>query len=500
MQTVQTARIFTSLCVWFALSVYVVCSSEAQESIADPSAAEQEPNAAYPFEVKDDFNHALRPWKGDYDGMVQRKMIRILVPYSMTHYFLDGATERGIVAAAGRELEQEINRKEGLRTRLVLVLFIPVPRSRLIPWLTAGRGDIAAGSLTITESRQAVVDFSEPVLQNSKELVVTGPGAPTIRAIEDLAGKEVFVQTSSSYYQSLNRLNQTFKGKGLPPIKIETVDELLETDEILEFVQAGLIPITLVDRHLAEIWGQIFSDVTVHSDLVVAAERDIAWAFRKDSPKLRKILNEFLTPRRHRTKFGNILFRRYLQNLTWIQNPTATSDQERYERSIPLFRKYGEIYDLEPLFLAALGYQESRLDQRVRSPAGAIGVMQLLPETGAWMNVGDITQLEPNIHAGTRYIRHLIDTLSSPEVDRLNQTLLALASYNGGQTRIRRLRREAAQKGLNPNVWFNNVELIVAREIGRETVQYVGNIYKYYLAIRRVEAKRAQRADRATER
>ncbi len=499
-QSVQTTRILTSLSVWIALSVFLVCSSEGQDSVSDPSAIEQESKAAHQFEIKEDFNVALQPWKGDYDEMVQRKMVRILVPYSMTHFFLDGATERGVVAAAGRELEQEINRREGLRTRLVHVVFIPVPRSQLIPWLIAGLGDIAAGSLTVTESRQAVVDFSEPVFRNSRELVITGPGAPTIGTIEDLAGKEVYVQTSGSYYHSLSRLNQTFKGKGLPLINIEAVDDLLEPDEILEMVQAGLIPITVVDQHLADFWSQIFSDLTVHSDLVVAAERDIAWAFRKDSPKLREVLNEFVTPRRHRTKFGNIIFRRYLQNTTWVRNATTTTNQARFDLTIPFFRKYGAKYDLEPLFLAALGYQESRLDQSVRSPAGAIGVMQLLPDTGAWMDVGDVTQLEPNIHAGTRYFRLLIDNVDSPEVDRLNKTFFALASYNGGQTRIRRLRRETAEKGLDPNVWFNNVELSVARVIGRETVQYVRNIYKYYLTFRRVEEKRAQREVRAADR
>lgn len=144
--------------------------------------------------------------------------------------------------------------------------------------------------------------------------------------------------------------------------------------------------------------------------------------------------------------------------------------------------------------LTALGYQESRLDQNTISPAGAVGVMQLLPRTGAAMQVGDITKLESNIHAGTRYLRQLLTRVSRPEVDSLNMIFLALASYNAGQTRISRLRRQTAQNGLNPNVWINNVELAVAREIGRETVQYVRNVYKYFLAYRRVEAKRAQRS------
>ena len=132
---------------------------------------------------------------------------------------------------------------EGLRTELVHVVFIPVSRSQLIPWLTRGLGDIAAGNLTITENHQMLVDFSEPIYRNTEELVVTGPVSPPINVIEDLAVKEVFIQSSSSYRQSLETISQTFIEKGLAPIEIRPLDEVLEVDGILEMVQAGLIPI-----------------------------------------------------------------------------------------------------------------------------------------------------------------------------------------------------------------------------------------------------------------
>ena len=232
---------------------------------------------------------------------------------------------------------------------------------------------------------------------------------------------------------------------------------------------------------------------------MVADELEVGWAFRKDSPQLKEVLNEFVAPRRHRTEFGNIIFRRYLQNINWLENPTATVDRERYEKTKPLFERFGSQYDLNPLLITALGYQESRLDQSTRSPVGAIGVMQLMPATGASLEVGDISQLEPNIHAGARYLRQLLDLFEDPEVERLDQILFALAAYNGGQTRIRRLRRETGEKGLDPNQWFDNVELSSARVIGRENVQYVRNIYKYYLAYRLVEQRRAERGSRATQ-
>ncbi len=470
-------------------------SGQAQEPIARQPTALQQAQ----FDPTKDYKVALQPWKGDYDGMLERRMVRILVPYSRTHFFLDGARARGLLAAAGRELEREINRREGIRTKLVHVVFIPVARSQLIPWLIAGRGDVAAGSLAVTDARKMMVDFSEPFFRDVDEIVVTGPAAPPIGALGDLAGKEFYIQPSSAAAESLLALNQDFAAKGLSAVRIESFDDLLEPDEILELVHAGIVPATVVDRRLADFWAQILPNLTVHADLVVAAKRDIAWAFRKNSPKLEEVLNEFLRTHRHRTAFGNIVFRRYLQSIRWVQNPTASPDQERFDLAMPLFRKFGEQYDLDPLFLAALGYQESRLDQNARSPVGAIGVMQVMPKTGAIMNVGDITQLEPNIHAGTRYFSRLIDIVGGDEVNPLNTTMLALASYNGGQTRIRRLRRETAERGLDPNVWFHNVELAVARAIGRETVQFVRNIYRYYLVFRLIEEKRARRADRAAD-
>ena len=451
---------------------------------------------ASPAHAFDDLSIALQPWTGDFDGMVERRMVRILVPYSMTHYFLDGVNERGVEAANGLEFEQEINRREGRMTRPINVVFIPTPRSQLIPKLLSGHGDIAAGGLTITDQREAQIDFSAPMLRNIREVIITGPDSPEISSLEDLAGQRVYIQESSQTLVHLNVLNQSFTERDLEPIQIELLDEQLEPDEILEMVQAGLVPATVVKHHLADFWAQVFPDLNVHHDVVLRDGLEIGWAFRENSPLLAEVVNEFVTPRGYRTKFGNIIFRRYLQNASWVLNPSSTADRERYEQTRDLFSKYSEEYDIDPLLAAALGYQESRLDQGTRSPVGAIGVMQLMPVTGESLEVGDIHQLEPNIHAGSKYLRQLLDQFGGPGVSSLDEVFFALAAYNGGQTRIRRLRREAEAEGLDPNVWLDNVELLSARQIGRENVQYVRNIYKYYLAFRLIEQRRVERESR----
>jgi membrane-bound lytic murein transglycosylase MltF len=138
---------------------------------------------------------------------------------------------------------------------------------------------------------------------------------------------------------------------------------------------------------------------------------------------------------------------------------------------------------MDYLLMLAQGYQESRLDHSARSKAGAIGIMQVMPATGKSMKVGDITKLEANIHAGVKYIHFMVEQYYKDEpMDALNKGLFAFAAYNAGPNRIEQFRKLATKRGLNPNVWFNNVELIAAEKIGRETVTYVSNIFKYYLA------------------
>jgi membrane-bound lytic murein transglycosylase MltF len=167
---------------------------------------------------------------------------------------------------------------------------------------------------------------------------------------------------------------------------------------------------------------------------------------------------------------------------------------KKFREVVKYFEKYGNQYGLDSLLVVAQGYQESKLDQNTRGRAGATGIMQVTPATGKEMKVGDINLTEPNIHAGTKYIRFMIDQYyKNQPMNDLNKGLFAFASYNAGPNRIQELRKEAAKRGLDPNIWFNNVELVAAEKVGRETVQYVSNIYKYYVAYRLLREEEAAR-------
>jgi len=433
-------------------------------------------------------------WSGDFDGMVERHVIRALVPYSKTFYFLDGADQRGLEYELLKEFEKYINTELKKRHLKVRLLVIPTNRDRLLPNLVKGLGDIAAGNLTITPERLKQVDFSDPYFKGVNEILVTGRAAPHIKTVEDLSGKEINVRASSSYYASLKSLNAKFKKAGKKQMKLVLADEYLEDEDLLEMMNANLIPMIIVDSHKGEFWKQIFTDLTLHPDIKVREGGQIAWALRKNSPKLKEVINGFMKKHRSGTLMGNILFKRYLKSTKWVQNSLSDEEFQRFKDAVQFFKKYAGKYDFDWLVVAALAYQESRIDQSKRSPAGAIGVMQLLPSTAADPNVGihNIEKIENNIHAGVKYLRFMIDRYYAKEpMDSLNKLLFAFASYNAGPAKVAKLRKETGEMGLNPNIWFRNVEIVAAKRIGRETVQYVSNIYKYYVAYRLIVDKRA---------
>ena len=433
-----------------------------------------------------------KPWVGDLDGMVTRKSIRALVAYSKTFYFLDGAQQRGLSYELLKEFETFVNRKFKTGTLKIHVIIVPVARDELLPALIEGRGDLAVANLTITEQRRQKVDFSAPFLTGVSEIVVNGPEAPPMTQLADLAGQVIEVRRSSSYYESLLALNQRLRDAGLDPVRIELADENLEDEDLLEMVNAGLLPAIVMDSHKAHFWKQILPDITLQEAFPLRSGGEIAWALRPQSPQLKKVVDEFARRHKKGTLLGNILFKRYLKNTKWVRNALSEDELAKFNAVVGLFEKYATRYAFDHLMITAQAYQESGLDQSKVSPAGAVGIMQLLPSTAASKPVGikDIRQLENNIHAGVRYLRHIHDVyLADEPIDPLNKTLFAFAAYNAGPSRLMKLRREAARQGLDANRWFHNVENIAAKRIGRETVQYVGNIYKYYIAYRLVTEK-----------
>jgi membrane-bound lytic murein transglycosylase MltF len=465
---------------------------------AAPNAASDEPlpplayESALPETVRAELNERF---KGDLDEMVKRRLVRVGVAYNRTLYFVDKGVQRGAAYEYGRLMEDELNKRRKTGNLKVVFWFVPLPRDQLLPALVDGTVDMVIGQLTVTPERQKLVDFTNPTRKSVNEIVVTGPGAPVITSVDDLSGQEVFVRRSSSYYQSVLALNQRLTAAGKPPTIIEAAPENLEDEDLLEMANAGLIKIAVVDNYLADFWKQVFTNLTVHDAVAVRSGGNLAVAIRKGSPQLAAGLNAIISKYGLGSAFGNTMEKRYLQSTKYVKDATSEAERQKFLAMTELFRKYSDQYDMDYLLMAAQGFQESGLDQSVKSKVGAVGVMQVMPATAKDLDVGDISQIEPNIHAGVKYMRWMMDHYYKDEpMDPLNKGLFAFASYNAGAARIGQLRKEAAKRGLDPNVWFGNVEQIASERIGRETVTYVSNIYKYYVAYRLVVEEKERRA------
>lgn len=443
----------------------------------------------------------VKTWTGDFDVMLERRVIRVLAPYSRSLYFNDMGRERGIAVDSVRGFEQWINKKykKRLAKRPITVLIIPTTRDRLLPAVVQGNGDMAVGNLTITEERRKIADFvSLPDQTSVKELVITGPNSPAIATADDLAGKSVHVRKASSYHESLVALNARFAKERKPAMKIVLVPDALEDEDMLEMLNAGLLTAIVVDDWKAKMWAQILPKIKVNEQAVLREGGQIGWAIRKGSPKLEA---EILAYMKASLTKGVITGRvkQYMGKVKQIKDSTGTKDRKRFEQTVALFEKYGKRYNFDPLMLAAQGYQESQLNQGAKSPVGAIGVMQVMPATGKELGVGNIRNIEPNIHAGAKYMDQIMaKNFPDAKFDDVNRTLFAFASYNAGPGNISKMRKAAEKSGYDPDKWFNNVEIVTAKKIGIETTTYVRNIYKYYVAYK-LMAERQLEGEKARE-
>jgi membrane-bound lytic murein transglycosylase MltF len=433
--------------------------------------------------VDDDILGLANTAFGDLDSIIARGYIRVLVPYSKTYYYVEGMKRYGLAFELVNLFEKELNKQLKYYPPKIRVIFIPVSRKHILPLLMGGHADMIASGFTITPERQKLVDFSSPTVSGIRDIVVGGPSAPPIHSLADLAGQHVFVRENTSFQTSLIRLNESLRKAGHKPMSIDFTDPYLESEDILAMVNEGMIPFTVVPEDLGTLWKNAYTNLKVYSNIAVDSNQSYGWAFRKNSPKLKSVVNQFVSTIKRGTVTGNMIYDKFLKNKGRLRNANsreALADLARYKT---LFKKYGKNYSLDWLLLSAQAFQESQLKQQTMSHMGAVGVMQLLPSTAAHppINIPNIKSADDNIHAGVKYMRHLIDQYFAREhMDFLNEQLFALAAYNCGPGNVRKLRRKTVERGLDPNIWFDNVEILAAHHIGRETVQYVSNIYMYY--------------------
>ena len=434
-------------------------------------------------------NRINQTFIGDLAEIRKRRILRVLVSYNRTNFFHTDKGARGLEHDLMIEYERYLNRgprKERYKTHIV---FLTKPFNQLLDALVNGEGDIIASGFSITPERKALVDFTDPYINNVNEILVSHKNAPTIERLQDLAGKKMVVVANSSYVINLQRINLALGGLGLEPLEIIQADDLLEAEDILEMVNAGLFDFTVVDNHIAKIYQKVFDNLYLHENFILNNGGKIAWAINKKLPKLKDSLNHFIENYARPGRFlGNSVYRKYFENPFWIQHPLDFTALDKTPCLHYYFEKYAEFYDFDWFLIAAQAYKESKFNQKLVSNRGAYGVMQIKPSTAKSKHVqikNIKTNMENNIHAGVRYLAflrdHYFDKPQYSEEDKIN---FALAAYNAGPGRVRQLQRIAERKGLAPNKWFYNVEVIARNQIGHETVNYVTVIQKTMEALK----------------
>jgi membrane-bound lytic murein transglycosylase MltF len=436
-------------------------------------------------------------WTGDWGQIRKHNVLRMLVVYSKTSFFYDRGRPSGMDAEVARELELYINKKLKTPARRFHVAIIPVTTGQLLPYLNNGMGDFIAAHVFATPERAKIVDFTKPIMTDERLIVVTNKKVPPVASVGDLSGRKVVVNKVRLSYELLQEENQKLKGTGKPEIDLVESDSALQEEDLLQMTNAGLTPATACWERNAEVWSSVLPNLRLNTTAVLKDAGNIAWAMRKNSPQLKALLDGFVKTHREDTVFGRIMAKRYLSAKA-IKDSTSQQELRKFNLYVKYFQKYSEQYDFDYLMIAAQGYQESMLRQDLVSRRGAVGIMQVMPKIAAAQPIGirNVREAEQNIQAGTKMLAYIAKTyFNDPGLDRTNKTLFTFAAYNAGPSRIVRLRAKAKKQGLNQNKWFGNVELVAAKDIGRESVQYVSNIYKYYVAYKMAKDQQMIRAE-----
>ncbi len=333
------------------------------------------------------------------------------------------------------ELQKFANQKLKTGKLDVKVTFLPMRVDQVEAALNEGVGDIIAYGIVVTPEREQRVAFSTPIMTDVSQIIVTGKNFGAVSSLADLGGKEVYVNPLTTYYTNLQKANETLQKEGKTPIVIKEADKNLMDDDLVQMVNAGLIPATVTTKQKAALWSQVLTGIQPHPDLVIASGAQLAWVMRKNNPQLKQLVDEFVASHAVGTSFGNTLVRRYLQNTKWVKDSTSSEEMKKFQANLALFQKYSGEYDFDYLMIAAQGYQESLLDQSRRNPSGAVGIMQVIPKYAAAspINIPNVSTADGNIHAGVKMLRDIDDTLLQRSQDRrIEQDAVCLRQLQRG--------------------------------------------------------------------
>src|SRR5271169_4559378 len=292
---------------------------------------------------------------GDLDEMAKDRNIRALVILNPIGFFYDKGQPRGVMYEALEEFQKFANQKLKTGKLDVKVTFLPMRVDQIEAALTEGVGDIIASGIVVTPDREKRVAFSTPIQTDVTQIIVTGPSFGAVSTLADLGGKEVYANPLTTYYENLQKANEALQKLGKTPIVVKAADKNLLEDDLVQMVNAGLIPATVTTKQKAALWAQVLDHIQPHPDLAIATGGQLAWVMRKNNPQLKQLVDEFVASHAVGSSFGNTLVRRYLQSTKWVKNSTSGEEMKKFQTNLGLFQKYAGEYDFDYLMIAAQG-------------------------------------------------------------------------------------------------------------------------------------------------
>lgn len=382
-----------------------------------------------------------------------------------------------------RAFEQYLNR--GAKGPAIRLKLIPKAKDQLLGALQRGEGDLVAPGELLPLGAARQVSRSQAVVGAVQMVLVSRQGSTRYKSFEQLSGRSVALSAGSAAGSALGEINQKLMQAGRAPIAIEWVDPTLAVEDVLEMVQAGVYPATVVEQTIADRWAKVLPKLRVESRLTLGKAADMHWFLRKDASMLHASVDRFL---QHYSAPDNqdAAFERVYRRLYRVQYPLDRTGRQRLEKVRSTLQLHAQQQDIDWLNLAALAFKESTLNPSARGAAGATGLMQVTPATARSMGVTDIGKLDNNVLASAKYLANIRRKyFASPRLNERERMAFVLAAYNLGPQRVQTLRAEARRQGLNPDQWFFQVERVAMSTMGMGVVSYVNAVNKYYLAYTR---------------
>ena len=382
-----------------------------------------------------------------------------------------------------RAFEQYLNRSA--KGPAIVIKLVPRAKDQLIGALQRGEGDLVAPGELMQTATMSRIRGSRPVVEQVPMILVSRTGGPRYRSYEQLSGRSLALAAGSAAGPELERVNRDLMRAGRAPIAIEWVDSTLAVEDVLEMVQAGIYTATVVEQPIAERWAKVLPKLRLERGLALGKRAGMRWYVRNEASMLQATVDRFLRDYRAPDD-QDAAFVRVYRRLYRVQYPLDRLGRKRLETVRPTLQRFALQQELDWLNLAALAFKESTLNPAARGASGAVGLMQVTPQTARGMGVSDIAKLDNNVLASARYLTNLRRRyFASPRLNERERMAFILAAYNLGPQRVQSMRAEARRRGLNPDQWFFQVERVAMSTMGMGVVSYVSAVNKYYLAYSR---------------